>query len=96
MIQLLDRDNNPAINDWKILADNLGYNLQFIQWLDGSSSKKTVSPTQSLLMEWENDVKESPVDALRYLQSVLEKMKREDAASKIREYLMSLIKETTV
>ena len=47
-------------------------------------------------MQWENDVKESPIDALCNLQNVLEKMERKDVASKIHEYLSSLTKETTV
>lgn len=47
-------------------------------------------------MKWENDVKESPFEALHNLQSILEKMEREDAASKVREHLMSRKKETTV
>ena len=93
LIQLLDIDNNPALNNWKILAINLDFDQQFIKWLEGTPFR---SPTERLLMRWEKDVKESPVDALRNLQSILEKMEREDAASKIRNYLMSRRKETTV
>ena len=93
LIEILDIDNNPALNNWKILAVNLDFDQQFIKWLEGTPLR---SPTERLLMRWEKDVKESPVDALRNLQSILENMERKDAASKIRNYLMSLRKETTV
>ena len=75
------------------MAINLDFDQQFIKWLEGTPF---ISPTERLLMRWEKDVKESPVDALRNLQSMLENMEREDAASKIRNYLMSTRKETTV
>ncbi len=94
LIQLLDRDI-VGVDNWKMLAEHLGYKLQFIQWLD---RPRIESPTEKLLMEWENEVNESPDDALRILQEKLLEMKREDAANKIQMYFdeCPIRKETIV
>ena len=71
------------------MAEHLGYDLQFIQWLD--RPQHIPSPTEKLLMEWENDVNESSEDALAILQQKLCEIGRADIADKIR-----VRKETTV
>ena len=88
LIQLLDR-SIIGIKNWKDLAEHLGYHLQFIQWLDRPAH--IPSPTEKLLMEWENDVNESPEDALAILHQKLCEIGRADIADKIR-----VGKETTV
>ncbi|CAB4032078.1 Netrin receptor UNC5C, partial [Paramuricea clavata] len=97
LIELLDM-NIPGSDNWEMLAEHLGHNLQFIRWLD--RPRNIESPTEKLLMEWENKVTENPEDALRNLENVLWKMKRHDAATKIQMYLdectCSIKKETTV
>ena len=83
-----------GMENWENLASHLGYSLQYIRWLKFTPD---VHRTETLLMKWENDVNESPKDALASLQQILLKMKREDAATKIQTYLSCLIGlETTV
>ena len=82
--------------NYKMLADRLGYSLQFIRWLE---SHHIQSPTDTLLMKWESDQGDrSPKDALRYLQEKLSEMKRVDAVGKIQECFDEFLigKETTV
>ncbi|CAB4038010.1 Netrin receptor UNC5C, partial [Paramuricea clavata] len=94
LIELLDR-NITGRDNWKMLAEHLGYKLQYIQWLD---EPRIQSPTERLLMRWEIDVTESPEDALRNLEKILRKIERHDAATKIQVHLneCSIGKETTV
>ncbi|XP_028407461.1 uncharacterized protein LOC114530073 [Dendronephthya gigantea] len=85
-----------GIENYTMLADRLGYDLQFIRWL---GSPKIQSPTDTLLMKWENDQgSRSPRDALRHLQETLSKMNRVDAVEKIQECFDEFLigKETTV
>ncbi|XP_028414761.1 uncharacterized protein LOC114537851 [Dendronephthya gigantea] len=85
-----------GIENYQMLADRLGYGMQFIRWL---GSLKIQSPTDTLLAQWENDQgSRSPRDALRHLQETLSKMKRQDAVDKIQEYFDELLigKETIV
>ncbi|XP_028414784.1 UNC5C-like protein isoform X2 [Dendronephthya gigantea] len=82
--------------NYKLLADRLGYRTPFIRWL---GSPNVHSPTDMLLRQWESDQgSRSPRDALRHLQEVLSEMKRVDAVEKIQEYFDELLigKETTV
>ena len=93
--ELLDVEN-VGVENYKMLADRLGYPLQFIRWLE---SKHISSPTDILLTEWENKQKNrTPKDALRHLQEILSAMKRADAVEKVQEYFNEFLigKETTV
>ncbi|XP_028414762.1 uncharacterized protein LOC114537852 [Dendronephthya gigantea] len=85
-----------GIGNYEMLADRLGYDLQFIRWLGSPNIR---SPTDTLLMKWENDQgSRSPRDALRHLQETLSKMNRVDAVDKIQECFDEFLigKETTV
>ena len=94
LIHLLDIDIFGR-NNWKILAVRLGYSWQFIKWLERPSCR---SPTEELLMEWTNNVKDSPKDVLLILQNHLAEMERDDCVDKIQEHFgqVTVRKETTV
>ncbi|XP_028410652.1 uncharacterized protein LOC114533340 isoform X2 [Dendronephthya gigantea] len=83
LIQLLDIEI-VGKEDYRELANRLGYKTQFIRWLECQHRQ---SPTDLLLMQWENDHQDqSEESALRKLHAILLEMRREDAAVKIQEY----------
>ena len=75
--------------DWRTLAEDLGYEMKHIRWLEDRKSKPGASPTDVLLTVLEG--KKFP---LHKLAEKLNEMGREDAASLLEAQLM--LRETEV
>ncbi|XP_046841662.1 UNC5C-like protein isoform X1 [Xenia sp. Carnegie-2017] len=88
--QKLDQ-NSPSLKNWKDLANHLGFNRNEIEHLASLQSHNPLvtSPTVLVLKEWQCNVGMSPVDALKHLKEIFEKMERKDLGDMIEMYLVN-------
>ncbi len=76
---LLDQNDDAIGNDWRRLAEKVGYGKYIQIWSNSQQLKKWFSPTETILRQIEQERK---ICSLSDLKELLEEIKRPDAADK--------------
>ncbi|KAI8516172.1 hypothetical protein Bbelb_069850 [Branchiostoma belcheri] len=84
MCVLLDVEN-PLGNDWRRLAEKMGFNPNQVRWLN----ERFKSPTKTLLDDWETRNVSGGIVALQRLCDLFEEIKRPDVKALVEKVLSS-------